>query len=102
MLDWRLHLPRICNCSKTKVKSNDTKDESSSEEDAANPRKPQLEPRTFVMVDIPPFSTSLVAKMKDFMGEGSKLAAMLVTSRDAIHYDEGRGNTICLHLFCLF
>jgi len=44
--------------------------------------------RTFVLVDVPPFSHSLVTKIKAFMGESSKLVAMLVTSRDAIHYDD--------------
>jgi glyoxylase-like metal-dependent hydrolase (beta-lactamase superfamily II) len=43
---------------------------------------------TFVLVDVPPYSPQLVARMKAFMGPGSKLAAILVTSRDAIHYDE--------------
>jgi hypothetical protein len=56
----------------------------------------QQQPRTFVMVDIPPYSPELVTKMKAFMGGGSKggkkspshLAAVLVTNRDAIHYDD--------------
>jgi hypothetical protein len=44
--------------------------------------------RSFVMVDIPPFSPSLVARVKDFIGTTGHLAAMLVTSRDGIHYDD--------------
>jgi hypothetical protein len=43
---------------------------------------------SFVMVDVPPYSPQLATRMKAFMGPGSKLAAILVTSRDAIHYDE--------------
>jgi hypothetical protein len=43
---------------------------------------------SFVMVDIPPFSVRLLAQMHNFMGEGASLKAMLITSRNAIHYDE--------------
>jgi hypothetical protein len=43
---------------------------------------------TFVMVDVPPFTPQLAARMRAFMGPGSKLAAILLTCRDAIHYDE--------------
>jgi hypothetical protein len=42
----------------------------------------------FVLADVPPYSPQLAVRMKAFMGPGSKLAAILVTSRDAIHYDE--------------
>lgn len=50
---------------------------------------PLLLNKTFVMVDIPPFSEKLLAQMKTFMGQyGSSLRAMLITSRDVIHYDE--------------
>eukprot|EP00977_Amphora_coffeiformis_P001529 scaffold296_cov102-Amphora_coffeaeformis.AAC.17 len=45
---------------------------------------------TFVMVDIPPFSPHLAARIRSYMGIGHKLAAILVTSRDAIHYDEAQ------------
>jgi len=44
--------------------------------------------QSFVMVDIPPFSEKLLANMRKFMRQGGKLAAMVITSRDAIHYDE--------------
>ncbi|CAB9498948.1 expressed unknown protein [Seminavis robusta] len=47
--------------------------------------------RTFALVDMPPYSPSLVAKIKVFMGgeqKNSRLAALLITSRDGIHYDD--------------
>lgn len=44
--------------------------------------------QTFAMTDVPPFSEQLAAKMRAFMGEGAVLTAILITSRDAIHYDE--------------
>ena len=44
--------------------------------------------RVFAMIDIPPYSQELVSKMKTFMGPNSHLAAILVTNRDAIHYDD--------------
>ena len=47
--------------------------------------------RTFVLVDVPPYSPQLVTRMKSFMGIDSSLAAILITSRDSIHYDEARG-----------
>lgn len=43
---------------------------------------------TFAMVDVPPFSRQLVTRMKAYMGVNSKLKVILVTSRNAIHYDE--------------
>ena len=48
----------------------------------------QKEARKFVMMDLPPFSPVLVAKMKKFMGPNSQLVAVLLTSRDGIHYDD--------------
>lgn len=46
-------------------------------------------PRRYALVDIPPYSDALVDQMKSFMGgPNSSLAAILVTCRDAIHYDE--------------
>jgi hypothetical protein len=43
---------------------------------------------SFVMVDVPPFSDKLLAQIHKFMGGGASLKAMLITSRNAIHYDE--------------
>jgi glyoxylase-like metal-dependent hydrolase (beta-lactamase superfamily II) len=43
---------------------------------------------SYVMVDVPPYSPQLATRIRAFMGPGSKLASILVTSRDAIHYDE--------------
>ena len=60
-------------------------DNSSLQEQQQSSEEP---PRTFVLMDIPPFSPTLVAKMKKFMGPNSHLAAMLMTSRDGIHYDD--------------
>jgi hypothetical protein len=45
---------------------------------------------SFVMVDVPPFSNRLKSTMQQYMGKG-KLAAILVTSRDCIHYDDAPG-----------
>jgi hypothetical protein len=42
----------------------------------------------YVMMDIPPFSPQLVTRMKAFMGLHGQLLSILVTNRDAIHYDE--------------
>lgn len=60
----------------------DNCEEESNEVDTSDPAA-----QSFVMVDIPPFSTKLLASMRKFLREG-KLVAMLITSRDAIHYDE--------------
>lgn len=49
---------------------------------------PAGRPTSFVMVDVPPFSQQLVTRLQAFMGINGSLAAILVTSRDAIHYDE--------------
>lgn len=56
--------------------------------DTQNENEKSIDPRTFVMMDLPPFSPLLVAKMKAFMGSNSQLAAVLLTSRDGIHYDD--------------
>jgi glyoxylase-like metal-dependent hydrolase (beta-lactamase superfamily II) len=54
----------------------------------------------FVMVDVPPYSPRLVAQMQAYMKDSCnnngnnnncRLAAILITSRDAIHYDEAPG-----------
>lgn len=42
----------------------------------------------YVMMDIPPFAPQLATRMKAFMGENGRLLSILVTNRDAIHYDE--------------
>jgi len=43
----------------------------------------------YVLVDVPPYSPQLVAQMQAFMGgTRGRLTAILVTHRDAIHYDE--------------
>lgn len=52
--------------------------------------EPTLVNSTFVMVDVPPFSPQLAARMRSFMGLNYTVAAILVTSRDAIHYDEAQ------------
>jgi len=75
-------------------------------------RQLQQQPPTFVMVDVPPYSPQLVTRMMAFMAaSGSKtltsssspspnaplpprLAAILITSRDAIHSDDGPSSTM--------
>lgn len=47
--------------------------------------------KSFVMVDIPPYSPELEQQMTSFMGPNGKLTAMLITNRDCIHYDEAPG-----------
>ncbi|CAJ1954461.1 unnamed protein product [Cylindrotheca closterium] len=47
--------------------------------------------KDFAMVDIPPYSPQLEQEMKTFMGVNGKLAAILITSKDCIHYDEAPG-----------
>lgn len=42
---------------------------------------------SFCLIDVPPYSTKLETDMKKFMGEESSLAAIMITSRDSIHYD---------------
>jgi hypothetical protein len=50
--------------------------------------EPLLVNATFAMVDVPPFSPQLAARMRSYMGLQHRLEAILVTSRDAIHYDQ--------------
>ena len=52
---------------------------------------PPTDMQSFAMVDIPPYSPQLEQQMKSFMGPKGKLAAILMTSRDCIHYDEAPG-----------
>ena len=59
--------------------TNDDKDSS----DKSSPKATD-----YVMVDVPPYSPVLVNQMQSFMGPSSRLVAILITSRDAIHYDE--------------
>lgn len=42
----------------------------------------------YVLTDIPPFSETLASNIRQFVN-GGKLVAMLLTCRNAIHYDEG-------------
>jgi hypothetical protein len=42
----------------------------------------------YVLIDVPPYSPQLVTRMKAFMGTSGRIRALLVTSRDNIHYDE--------------
>jgi hypothetical protein len=43
---------------------------------------------SYVLIDVPPFSPQLVARMNAFMGPTGVLSSLLITSRDGIHYDE--------------
>jgi glyoxylase-like metal-dependent hydrolase (beta-lactamase superfamily II) len=42
----------------------------------------------YALVDVPPYSDELAKKMRSFMGKGGRLANILVTNRDSLHYDE--------------
>lgn len=47
---------------------------------------------SFVMIDVPPYSKQLEAKIKDYLGtHDGLLSAMLLTNRDSIHYNEAPG-----------
>lgn len=46
------------------------------------------EVQKFAMIDLPPYSDDLVARMKAFMGNNASLSHILVTCRNGIHYDE--------------
>lgn len=46
---------------------------------------------SFVMIDVPPFSEQLKNEIQDYIGPNGRLSAILVTSRDCIHYDEAPG-----------
>ena len=46
---------------------------------------------TFVMVDVPPFSEQLKKDIQNYMGPSGRLSAILVTSRDCIHYEDPPG-----------
>lgn len=73
------------------TKEVDSESENNDNEDANEEEQSAIdneEARTFIMMDIPPYSPQLVAKMKKFMGPNSDLAAILITSRDSIHYDD--------------
>jgi glyoxylase-like metal-dependent hydrolase (beta-lactamase superfamily II) len=45
----------------------------------------------FVMVDVPPYSENLAKAMQKMMGPNGRLASILVTCRDCIHYDDAPG-----------
>ena len=75
-----------------KAERNDDNSESNdaSEDSAENCGEETAEnspPHSFVLVDIPPFDEKLLAQMRKFIKDG-KLVALIITSRDAIHYDE--------------
>ena len=45
---------------------------------------------SYVMVDTPPYSDKLASSILSFMGnDDSRVVAMVITSREGIHYDEG-------------
>mmetsp|Transcript_22322 Transcript_22322/g.48280 ORF Transcript_22322/g.48280 Transcript_22322/m.48280 type:complete len:504 (+) Transcript_22322:217-1728(+) len=45
-------------------------------------------PCKFALVDVPPYSDKLAEEVRSFMGETGRLATLLVTNRDSLHYDE--------------
>lgn len=44
----------------------------------------------YALVDVPPYSAQLVAQLKAFMGVQGRLRHVLLTCRDALHYDEAQ------------
>lgn len=48
---------------------------------------PQPTRTPYVLVDVPPYSTTLVDSIKQFIGPMNPLIAMIITNRDSIHYD---------------
>jgi len=63
----------------SKIEGNDKAGEHSVTDDA------------FVMIDVPPFSDELKGAIQKYMGPNGKLSAILVTSRDCIHYNDAPG-----------
>lgn len=45
----------------------------------------------FVLIDVPPFSTKLAQELRTFMGPNGHLSAILVTSRDCMHFEDTAG-----------
>ena len=75
------------NLAETKRRKVDSGDRATMDsKDSSDSSSPKI--TDYVMVDVPPFSPILVNQMQSFMGPSSRLVAILVTSRDAIHYDE--------------
>lgn len=52
---------------------------------------PKETDQSFVMVDVPKYSDQLAKEIREFMGVNGQLAAILITSKDCIHYDEAPG-----------
>lgn len=48
-------------------------------------------PVDYALIDIPPFSYDLCDSLLDYMGPNGRLATILITSRDSIHYDDPDG-----------
>eukprot|EP00934_Nitzschia_sp_Nitz4_P006886 Nitzschia sp. Nitz4//scaffold20_size174350//102778//104160//NITZ4_002110-RA/size174350-processed-gene-0.277-mRNA-1//1//CDS//3329541833//6876//frame0 len=46
----------------------------------------------FALVDVPPFSEGLAEAMKSFMGKNGRLSCILITSREAVYYDDPDGD----------
>lgn len=44
--------------------------------------------KDYVMVDLPPYSETLEQELRSFMGPDGRLSAILVTTKEAIHYDD--------------
>ncbi|KAL3908459.1 MAG: hypothetical protein SGARI_003054 [Bacillariaceae sp.] len=61
------------------------------DESKATPQTISNEVDDYVMVDVPPYSKKLVQSMQQMMGPNGRLASILVTCRDSIHYDDAPG-----------
>jgi hypothetical protein len=59
--------------------------------DLSESRSPSTDTRYYALVDVPPFSMQLVQDIRNFIGESGKLACILVTNKESIHYDDSPG-----------
>ena len=52
------------------------------------PPSETLSSTAFLLIDIPPYTKQLAAQIRSFVGPNGRLAAIIVTHKDGIHYDE--------------
>ena len=52
------------------------------------PPSDTLSSTAFLMIDIPPYTEELANTIRSYMGSNGRLAAILVTHKEGIHYDE--------------
>eukprot|EP00957_Ditylum_brightwellii_P125006 9529213-Ditylum_brightwellii.AAC.1 len=49
------------------------------------------EARQYAMIDVPPYSETLVKDIRKFIGPNSSIVAILITNRDSLHFDRAPG-----------